>query len=82
MACRFATQPEVVARGVVYRKKACAALKDDLENICIENVQACILVGNNFFGDGDADAESLYFGECLQQTIQTGSQPSYSFRIG
>ncbi|WZH47740.1 Zn2-C6 fungal-type domain-containing protein [Fusarium acuminatum] len=68
MSARFATQPDIVARGVVYRKKACAALKEDLENICIENVQACILVGNNFFGDGDADAESLYFGLASRMT--------------
>ncbi|KAL3590770.1 hypothetical protein FPOAC2_12972 [Fusarium poae] len=46
----------------MYRAEATKALKDDLEHICIENIQACILVGNNFFGEGDADAESLYFG--------------------
>jgi hypothetical protein len=46
----------------VYRAKACAALKEDLENICLENIQACILIGNNFFGEGNADVESLYFG--------------------
>lgn len=46
----------------MYRAKASAALKEGLENICIENIQACILVGNNYFGEGDADAESLYFG--------------------
>ncbi|KAF5657127.1 hypothetical protein FHETE_10577 [Fusarium heterosporum] len=68
MQDRFATQPDIAARGGVYRKKACAALKDDLENICIENVQACILVGNNFFGDGNADAESLYFGLASRMT--------------
>jgi hypothetical protein len=60
---RFATQPDIVARGSTYRAQASVALKDDLENICIENVQACILVGNNFFGEGNADAESLYFGK-------------------
>ncbi|KAM0416783.1 hypothetical protein ACHAPD_005720 [Fusarium lateritium] len=46
----------------MYRAEATKSLKDDLEHICIENIQACILVGNNFFGEGDADAESLYFG--------------------
>jgi hypothetical protein len=65
----------------VYRKKACAALKEDLENICIENVQACILVGNNFFGDGDADAESLYFGKQIR-SFQTGYTTVSPFRIG
>lgn len=46
----------------MYCAKGMAALKDNLEHICAETIQACILVGNNCFGDGDADAESLYFG--------------------
>ncbi|KAF9761755.1 hypothetical protein IL306_003729, partial [Fusarium sp. DS 682] len=64
----FATEPDVVARGPMYRAQATSALKQDLEHICIENIQACILVGNNFFGDGDADAESLYFGLASRMT--------------
>lgn len=46
----------------MYRAEATKSLKDDLEHICLENIQACILVGNNFFGEGDAGVESLYFG--------------------
>ncbi|KAM5354909.1 hypothetical protein ACJ41O_001555 [Fusarium nematophilum] len=61
MAARFATQPDIRSRGSMYCAKAKTALKDNLEHVCIENIQACILVGNNFFGDGDPDAESLYF---------------------
>lgn len=53
----------------MYRAQATAALKEDLEHICIENIQACILVGNNFFGEGDADAESLYFGLSLALSL-------------
>ncbi|KAJ4262873.1 hypothetical protein NW762_006486 [Fusarium torreyae] len=62
MSARFAAQPDIVARGPMYRAKAKAALKDDLEHVCIENIQACILIGNNCMGDCRADAESLYFG--------------------
>ncbi|KAF7546536.1 hypothetical protein G7Z17_g8373 [Cylindrodendrum hubeiense] len=61
MSARFATQPDIRSRGPMYCAKGKAALKDDLENVCIENIQACILVGNNCFGDCSADAESLYF---------------------
>ncbi|KPM41263.1 hypothetical protein AK830_g5279 [Neonectria ditissima] len=61
MSARFATQPDIRARGPMYCAKAKATLKDDLEHVCIENIQACILVGNNCMGDCDADAESLYF---------------------
>jgi hypothetical protein len=46
----------------LYTAKAKAALKDCLEEICLENIQACILIGNICFGDCNADAESLYFG--------------------
>ncbi|CAG1971428.1 unnamed protein product [Fusarium graminearum] len=62
MSARFAAQPDAVARGPMYRAEATKSLKDDLEHICLENIQACILVGNNFFGEGDAGVESLYFG--------------------
>ncbi|RBR25547.1 uncharacterized protein FIESC28_01510 [Fusarium coffeatum] len=68
LSARFATQPDIVARGSIYRAKACAALKEDLENICLENIQACILIGNNFFGEGNADVESLYFGLASRMT--------------
>ncbi|RFN53290.1 hypothetical protein FIE12Z_2440 [Fusarium flagelliforme] len=68
LSARFATQPDIVARGSIYRAKACAALKADLENICLENIQACILIGNNFFGEGNADVESLYFGLASRMT--------------
>ncbi|KAF6523223.1 hypothetical protein HZS61_014751 [Fusarium oxysporum f. sp. conglutinans] len=68
LSARFATEPDIVARGPMYRAQATAALKEDLEHICIENIQACILVGNNFFGEGDADAESLYFGLASRMT--------------
>ncbi|KAK7403497.1 hypothetical protein QQX98_010727 [Neonectria punicea] len=61
MSPRFATRPDVRTRGTMYCAKAKTALKDDLEHVCIENIQACILVGNNCMGDCDADAESLYF---------------------
>ena len=58
----FATQPDVRARGAWYRTRGRDALKQILEQICVETLQACILVGNNCMGDGDTDAESLYLG--------------------
>jgi hypothetical protein len=60
---RFAKDPEVRSRGPVYAIEAKKLLKDDLEHVCIENIQACTLVGNICLGDADPDAESLYFGE-------------------
>ncbi|KAK0389911.1 hypothetical protein NLU13_3484 [Sarocladium strictum] len=60
-AARFAHDPAIRARGATYIAKAKAALKDCLEEISLENIQACILIGNTCFGDCNADAESLYF---------------------
>ncbi|RSL89541.1 hypothetical protein CEP52_014864 [Fusarium oligoseptatum] len=57
----FATQPDIRSRGPMYCAQGKVALKDDLEHICIENIQACILVGNNYMGDCQAEVESLYF---------------------
>ncbi|OAL53497.1 hypothetical protein IQ07DRAFT_608882 [Pyrenochaeta sp. DS3sAY3a] len=60
MSARFATQPDVRARGAWYRARARDALKEVLEQVSVETLQACILVGNNCMGDCDMDGESLY----------------------
>ncbi|CVL11123.1 uncharacterized protein FPRN_10941 [Fusarium proliferatum] len=66
LSARFATSPDIVARGSVYRAQATASLKEDLEHICIENIQACILVGNNFFGLASRMTQILKLGEIDQ----------------
>lgn len=62
MQNRFAEEPEIRSHGPLYAAEAKKVLKEDLEHVCIENIQACILVGNICLGDSDPDAESLYFG--------------------
>ena len=85
---RFAPKPDVRARGVEYAEKAKKLLKDDMERICLENIQASILIGNICFGDCAADVESLYFGSWLHIVRHSGEllardlhdvvQPAYS----
>lgn len=41
----------------------------DLENICLENVQACILAGNICLAESNSDAESLFFGKYVMYLI-------------
>ncbi|KAM0324868.1 hypothetical protein ACHAQA_007834 [Verticillium albo-atrum] len=79
MSARFATQPDVRARGLMYRTRAREALKQVLEQVCIDTLRACILVGNNCMGDCDADAESLYLvlASRMAQLLDLG-QPSMS----
>ena len=62
MCARFSPHEDVRACGPRYIAEAKRAVKNDLENVCIENIQACIMVGNIVAGDCDTDAESLYFG--------------------
>ena len=47
---------------MVKAAQAKQALKDDLEHACIENIQACILIGNICLGDSLPQAELIYFG--------------------
>lgn len=63
MRTSFSSKPEIRARGPLYAAKAKKALQDDFEHVCIENVQASILIGNICYGDAHADVESLYFGK-------------------
>jgi hypothetical protein len=37
-------------------------LKAGLEDICLANVQACIIVGNLCGAEGNNDSEALFFG--------------------
>jgi hypothetical protein len=69
MRRRFAEDPEIRSHGPLYSVEAKKVLRDDLEHVCIENIQACILVGNICLGDSDPDAESLYFGESFLASL-------------
>ncbi|KAH7411186.1 hypothetical protein BKA64DRAFT_662873 [Cadophora sp. MPI-SDFR-AT-0126] len=61
LAARFSEDTEIQLRGPKFAEAAKTLLKADLEHACIENIQACILIGNICLGDSDPDAESLYF---------------------
>ena len=62
LASRFSHKEDVKAQGSRLIARAKAVLKSDIDRICLENVQACILVGNICGSEGDSDAESLFFG--------------------
>lgn len=59
----FSEDIEIQRQGPKFTDVAKTLLKADLEHACVENIQACILIGNICLGDSDPDAESLYFGE-------------------
>ncbi|EPS37915.1 hypothetical protein H072_8348 [Dactylellina haptotyla CBS 200.50] len=57
----FADDPSVRARGPAYARGAKDCFKAELEKVCIENVQAAIVIANIFLAEGDSRAESLYY---------------------
>lgn len=59
---RFSASEDIRCRGRQYTDLAKTLLKADMETISLENIQACILVGNLCLADSKPDAESLYFG--------------------
>jgi hypothetical protein len=65
LSARFSKDAETRLQGEAFSLESKQHLKADLENLCLENVQACILVGNICGGEGNNDIESLYFGICL-----------------
>lgn len=50
------------ARGTAYALEAKRLLKEDVETICIGNVQACILVANTCGANNESTSEALFFG--------------------
>lgn len=61
LAARFSDDAEIRGQACSFTEAAKNHLKSDLEHACIENIQACILIGNICLGDSDPDAESIYF---------------------
>jgi Fungal Zn(2)-Cys(6) binuclear cluster domain len=62
LSARFSTREEVRRQCTAFGDRAKRLVKADLENVCLANVQACILVGNICGGEANADSESIFFG--------------------
>ncbi|OBT92151.2 hypothetical protein VE01_10043 [Pseudogymnoascus verrucosus] len=61
LGARFSDDAEIRSQAPSFTEAAKRHLKSDLEHSCVENIQACILIGNICLGDSDPDAESIYF---------------------
>ena len=72
---RFAENVETKACGPIYSKAGKDSFKADLEHVCIENIQACIVIANICLADSDSKAESLYYGIQLLPTIPGSFMP-------
>ncbi|OJD38883.1 uncharacterized protein BKCO1_3000229 [Diplodia corticola] len=62
----FHENPAIRAQGTAFAQEAKRLLKEDVENICIANVQACILVANVCGANNEATSEALFFGIAIR----------------
>jgi hypothetical protein len=62
LSARFSPNSQIRSQGNAFAERSRAFVQSDLENVCLENVQAFILVGNVCLAGSNPDSESLYFG--------------------
>jgi hypothetical protein len=60
MGCKFWTDPERRVLEPRLTEAAKCLLKADLENICVENIQTCIILANLNAGNGIPHSQALY----------------------
>ncbi|KAL2444461.1 hypothetical protein ABEF95_016850 [Exophiala dermatitidis] len=66
LAARFSSNASTRARGPDFAESAKRLFRADLENICLSNIQACILLGNIYGAEAKSDQESLIFGIAMR----------------
>ncbi|KAH7359956.1 fungal-specific transcription factor domain-containing protein, partial [Pyrenochaeta sp. MPI-SDFR-AT-0127] len=62
MGCRFSPHERHRNLAATFRSNSKSLLAQNLEDICIPNVQACILLANSYAAEQDNALEALYFG--------------------
>ncbi|KAF5655842.1 hypothetical protein F25303_323 [Fusarium sp. NRRL 25303] len=75
IGARFDHDDEIRSLENIYKNESKRLLLADLENICIENVQTCILIANLYAAHLNPSSEALFFriGVNLLQIIDAGS---------
>ncbi|CAG9952184.1 unnamed protein product [Clonostachys rosea f. rosea IK726] len=75
MGARFDTDDEIRSLENTYSNESKRLLLADLENICIENVQTCILIANLYAAHLNPSSEALFFriGVNLLQIMDVGT---------
>ncbi|KAH6717984.1 hypothetical protein BKA61DRAFT_716562 [Leptodontidium sp. MPI-SDFR-AT-0119] len=61
LSARFSKNQDIRGQGHVWSATARKLVRDDLEHACVENIQACILVGTICLADSRPDSESIFF---------------------
>ncbi|KAH7203131.1 fungal-specific transcription factor domain-containing protein [Fusarium redolens] len=58
--CRFHSKPEIASLGPTFMQKSKQLLKQDMENICLENIQTCVLLANLSSSSKNPESEALF----------------------
>ncbi|KAI9740012.1 MAG: hypothetical protein M1818_004763 [Claussenomyces sp. TS43310] len=61
IGCKFSGNPDTRRQGSGLAAESKRLLQADLLNICLENIQACILIATLSVGHGDSASEALFF---------------------
>lgn len=61
IGCKFSGNPDTRCQGSGLAAESKRLLQADISHICLENIQACILVAMRSVGDGDRASEALFF---------------------
>jgi hypothetical protein len=61
IGCKFSANPETRHQGEYLLVESKRLLQADISNICLENIQACILIALLSVGHGDSSSEALFF---------------------
>lgn len=61
IGCKFSGNPDTRNQGSNLATESKRLLQADISHICLENIQACILVAMLSVGHGDSASEALFF---------------------
>lgn len=61
IGCKFSGNPDTRRQGPGLAAESKRLLQADISHICLENIQACILVAMLSVGQGDSASEALFF---------------------
>jgi hypothetical protein len=61
IGCNFSGNPDIRSQGPGLAAESKRLLQADISNVCLENIQACILVAMLSVGQGNCASEALFF---------------------
>ena len=64
IGCKFSANPDTRRQGSGLIVEAKQLLQADISNICLENIQSCMLITTLSVGHGDSASAALFFRMC------------------